>query len=68
MNLCPQDVLTPSRDAETYVSKMPFLGAVVAVHGGGALGVGAGHLDRPWLCLKHGNRQELGLAVFRMLN
>lgn len=57
-----------SESAKTYVSKVSFAGAVVAVHGHRALRLGIRCLDGSWLCLQDGNGQELGLAVFWMLN
>lgn len=50
--------------ARTYVSKVSFAGAVVAVDGHRALRVGIGCLDGSRLGLQDGNGQELGLVVF----
>ena len=57
MNFCSRDAVnTEVEVAETYISKMSFPGAVVAVHGSRVLGVGTGCLDWSRVCLKERKR------------
>lgn len=57
MNFYARDAAsTEAEAAETYISKMSFPGAVVAVHGSRVLGVGTGCLDWSRVCLKERKR------------
>lgn len=57
MNFYARDApSTEAEAAETYISKMSFPGAVVAVHSSRVLGVGTGCLDWSRVCLKERKR------------